>query len=541
MADNQSAVPPAPQDLRSPLWLGWLLFGICLLASVWFVRQMAAFSADLEHRHGIGLVQTAAAVVDAGDVAALRGDPDDLGTPAYESVRAHLRAVLDANPEFRFVYLMRPVGEGDQRFLFLADAEDPSSPDYSRPGDVYDGPSENLGKVMDGLHPMFSEVIQDDWGEWVSALAPVLDGDGRVLAVLGIDMAYEEWLDAQSRYRNFGILISVLVLSLVALFMLGLHLQRRSSLRLAQAGARLAQQVGALEAAQEELRLADVVVRHTSEAILVLDPQMRVLRANSAYELLTGRRASEVVGTLPHAIQASPELRERAEAGILDANHWEEEIELTRADGRKIPVGAIAEVVRGRGGVVEHLVLVLQDLSARKALEERLRELSATDGLTGIANRRSFDEGLVREWERALRHGGPLSLVMADIDFFKRYNDHYGHVAGDVCLQQVARALREGVRQGGDLVARYGGEEFVVVLAGADAEAARAVAEHLRRRVEDLALEHAGRPPDGGVVTISLGVATLYPAPGLEPGMLVEEADKRLYEAKGAGRNRVAG
>lgn len=106
MADNQSAVPPAPQDLRSPLWLGWLLFGICLLASVWFVRQMAAFSADLEHRHGIGLVQTAAAVVDAGDVAALRGDPDDLGTPAYESVRAHLRAVLDANPEFRFVYLM---------------------------------------------------------------------------------------------------------------------------------------------------------------------------------------------------------------------------------------------------------------------------------------------------------------------------------------------------------------------------------------------------------------------------------------------------
>jgi diguanylate cyclase (GGDEF)-like protein len=195
-------------------------------------------------------------------------------------------------------------------------------------------------------------------------------------------------------------------------------------------------------------------------------------------------------------------------------------------------------VVRDDAGAITHFVVVLQDVAAQKELEDRLRELSATDGLTRIANRRAFDDALVHEWERALRNGGPLSVVMADIDFFKRYNDQYGHVAGDVCLQQVAAALKAGIRQGGDFVGRYGGEEFVVVLPGAGADAARAVAESLRQRVEALALPHEGNPATG-VVTISLGVATCEPVRGRDPTTLVEAADKQLYRAKQGGRNRV--
>ena len=538
MAESATAVAAEPAATRSPVWLGGALFAIAALASVWFTGRMASFGESLEHRHGLGLAQTAAAVVDARDVVALRGEPGDIGTPAYESVRQRLRAVLDANPDFRFVYLMRPAGEGEVRFLFLADAEDPASPDYSAPGDIYDGPSENLRRVMDGAVPVFSEVVQDDWGEWVSALAPVVDEQGRVVAVLGADMAHAEWLDAQGRYRAFGVALSTLVLSLIALFTLGLHLQRLAALRQAALGRELAQRLAELEQAQEGLRLADVVVQHTSEAIMVLDPQLRILRVNPAYLQLSGRREADVLGKVPFALEHDEGLRARVEAAIAAGNHWEEEILATRPDGTRYPVGALGEVVRGADGHIEHFVLVLQDLSSQKELEARLRELSATDGLTHIANRRAFDEGLAREWARAIRQRSPLSVIMADIDFFKRYNDQYGHVAGDGCLQQVAAALKAGVRQGGDFVARYGGEEFAVVLPGADATAARAVAESLRARVQALAIEHAGNP-SGGVVTISLGVATVQPGPDDLPTGLVELADQQLYRAKAGGRNRV--
>ena len=538
MADSAPAGPQPPANPRSPLWLGGALFVVTLLASVWFVGQMVEFGERVEHQHGLGVANTAAALLDPGEVALLRGQPEDAGTPAHDAVRADLRGVLDANPEFRFVYLMRPLPGRTDRFVFLADAEDPASPDYSAPGDVYDGPSDELRHVVETGRPVFSGIVHDEWGSFVSALMPVRDAEGRLTAVLGIDIAQDSWLDTQARYRSFGLAISGLVLALVALFLVGLHLQRQAAQRMARLGRRLSLQLQEIEQAQEGLRMADVVVRHTSEAIMVLDPQMRVLSVNPAFERLTGRRAADVIGQVPPTLAREADLRARVVAAIEAGNHWEDEIWGMREDGTRYPVNAFAEVVRGGDGGIEHFVVVLHDVSAQKELEERLRELSATDGLTHIANRRAFDEALVREWERALRNGGPLSVIMADIDFFKRYNDQYGHVAGDVCLQQVAAALKAGVRQGGDLVARYGGEEFVVVLPGADEGAARAVAESLRHRVESLALPHEGNP-GVGVVTISLGVATCLPSRDRQPTALVELADKQLYRAKAGGRNRV--
>ncbi len=169
---------------------------------------------------------------------------------------------------------------------------------------------------------------------------------------------------------------------------------------------------------------------------------------------------------------------------------------------------------------------------------ETLHRISTLDGLTGVANRRLFDETLSLEWRRAARSRAPLSLLMIDIDRFKAFNDAAGHQNGDDCLRRVAHALRESVHRAADLVARYGGEEFGVLLPETDAENARNVAESLRARIESLDMAH---PAAGaGHVTISVGVATTTPPrEGGEPEELVRQADEALYAAKRAGRNRV--
>jgi diguanylate cyclase (GGDEF)-like protein len=174
------------------------------------------------------------------------------------------------------------------------------------------------------------------------------------------------------------------------------------------------------------------------------------------------------------------------------------------------------------------------------AANETLRRLAVLDGLTGIANYRRFQEVLEEEWRRALRGASPLSVLMIDIDFFKDFNDAYGHQAGDDCLKKVAGVLTESVSRPGDLVSRYGGEEFAVMLAGANAEGAGRVAEKIKAAVFALALPHSGAPA-WGRVTISVGVGSLVPSESTRAEELVATADRALYRAKRAGRNRVEG
>ncbi|MGA3010939.1 MAG: sensor domain-containing diguanylate cyclase [Terracidiphilus sp.] len=187
-------------------------------------------------------------------------------------------------------------------------------------------------------------------------------------------------------------------------------------------------------------------------------------------------------------------------------------------------------------------VIVMRDMTERKDLEKKLSTLALTDSLTGLMNRRAFDEALTREWKRAVRYGAQISLLMLDIDHFKRFNDRYGHHAGDDCLRAVAAAVGGAVRVT-DSVARYGGEEITVILPSTFSAGATEAAEKVRCAVEALRLSHEGNPEGNGWITVSVGVATALvqrgeAAEGL-PEALLEAADSAMYKAKNEGRNRV--
>jgi len=188
----------------------------------------------------------------------------------------------------------------------------------------------------------------------------------------------------------------------------------------------------------------------------------------------------------------------------------------------------------------ENCILVISpDITRQKLAEEELRRLSYLDALSGIANRRYFEETIRREWRRAMRHKKPISLIMADIDHFKAFNDTYGHPAGDKCLKEVVTALQNALKRPADMVARYGGEEFAVVLPETDRDGARVVAEMQRLQVEALEIENA-HSNVSSQVTISLGVASDMPIQNSTPKTIISAADEALYRAKSAGRNCVS-
>jgi diguanylate cyclase (GGDEF)-like protein len=167
----------------------------------------------------------------------------------------------------------------------------------------------------------------------------------------------------------------------------------------------------------------------------------------------------------------------------------------------------------------------------------KLAELSMTDALTGLANRRSFDDTLTKEWARAARTNQEVGVIMLDVDWFKKYNDHYGHLAGDECLRSVAHIIHDIVRRAGELPARYGGEEFAVVLANTDISKARTLAESICRAVHKAGIPHALSPY--GRVSVSIGVVVMRAVIGNPPSEALQQADQAMYRAKEAGRNRV--
>ena len=196
---------------------------------------------------------------------------------------------------------------------------------------------------------------------------------------------------------------------------------------------------------------------------------------------------------------------------------------------------ALIDTLRGNEQRLEEHVA--ERTEALRNANQRLEALSVTDGLTGIANRRRFDAALATEWARALRQKEPLALAMIDLDWFKAYNDHYGHLAGDDCLRSVAGVLEKCAKRSMDVVARYGGEEFAIIAPSADVAGMQALAACIQQQLAALALPHPTAP--GGHLTLSMGIAVCVPEAGQAPEMLIAAADAALYEAKRSGRNRV--
>lgn len=532
-------VPPPRQP---PLWLTSLLLLVTLAASAWFIEFVSRYGDRWERLHLQTLAATAAASLPPDSVVALRGTLDDANGVAFAQVRQHLSRIHKVNPGYRFIYLMRPNAQG--QLVFLADAEPSGSADYSAPGDVYDGPQQRILEVFRTGVAGIEEPSRDRWGYWATGLAPVIEpSSGHVVAVLGIDMNAEEWLATTARYRNFALTISGLALALMAIFLIGTRMQQRSRLHIEAINLRLAHELSELARTQEDLRLADVVVRNTEEGVMVLGADRTIQSVNPAFERITGFKLSEVRGQNPRMLggtdHAKPGFIESILEELQSQGKWEGTLPARRSDGEQYPQDTTVNVVRNAQGEIQHYAVVFRDATRQKQLEERLRLLSATDGLTQVANRRWFDETLEREWNRALRDASTLSLILADIDHFKRYNDTYGHVAGDECLKQVANAMRACLHRAGDFVARYGGEEFALILPATDAPHAVEMAERIRSAILALGIVHAHNSA-GPVVSVSLGVASVVPDRPCDGVPLVEAADRALYLAKHGGRNRSA-
>jgi diguanylate cyclase (GGDEF)-like protein len=204
---------------------------------------------------------------------------------------------------------------------------------------------------------------------------------------------------------------------------------------------------------------------------------------------------------------------------------------------RGLAVGAVDYITKPfKEAIVRLRVRTQLELKRQRDI---LAQLSHIDGLTGIPNRRAFDERLDRDWRRAVRCGEPVAAAMVDIDHFKEYNDAYGHLAGDDCLRRVAGSLAEGIKRAGDFVGRYGGEEFMCLLNALDAQGLAVVAEKLRAGIVALQIPHEASPVSPWV-TVSIGAAICRPGPETPPSELVALADLQLFAAKRVGRNQVS-
>lgn len=299
------------------------------------------------------------------------------------------------------------------------------------------------------------------------------------------------------------------------------------------------------------------LMEHLIVPTFVIDTESRVLVWNRACERLTGVGAETVLNTSDHWKAFYPHRRpcladllakgDYASMGSLYAD-WNgfgmsdfgvsvENWCLMPGLGRRLYLALDAGPIYDDHGTLVAVVETVRDITTQHEQQRILASLAAKDSLTGLANRRTFDETLAAEVRRASRAGSPLSLLMIDVDCFKSFNDTYGHHHGDDCLRTVAATIQGAVKRAGDTAARYGGEEFSVILPDTDQNGAEIIAERIRRAVESLALEHRASTV-GGVVTISLGAATAA-RDGLDAGELIKTADASLYGSKRSGRNRV--
>ena len=307
----------------------------------------------------------------------------------------------------------------------------------------------------------------------------------------------------------------------------------------------------------ESQRLSErlqATVNNSVTGIITIDGAGEIKNVNAAAAEIFNYHPGEVIGTPVETIFPDIEIRESIHEfnreGMAELLGSRKEKKGKKSDGTIFPAQVEFNDIQTSQRV--QFVCMVVDISKeveyrdklKKANEELkqknkyLQRLSVIDPLTGIPNRRRFEEKLNDEWERCQREEQPLGVVILDIDNFKQYNDSYGHPDGDKCLQKVAGVLRNQIKRSIDIVARYGGEEFAAILPDTDLAGSQKVAENIRRAVENSQIEHKASPVKQ-VVTVSLGVASAGPGDENDEWELVEKADKALYRAKQAGKNQV--
>ena len=306
-----------------------------------------------------------------------------------------------------------------------------------------------------------------------------------------------------------------------------------------------------LEVQAEIARLEfNQVFNAIDDAIWIIGNNKKVLRVNAALlNLLNLKHEDEVLGQPCHElIRSDLCLSEKCPLNTQrkKIDRFELDIEIENTNGEKVPfwltITPLLGLVRETIGIVEQF----KDITERKHYEAELMKantelerLATMDGLTKLANRRCFDETIRREWLRARRENQPVSVILCDVDYFKLYNDHYGHQNGDECLKAVAKCLQTSLLRPGDFIARYGGEEFVAILANTDSDGAQKVAENLRTAVLALKREHKLSKVNQ-YVTMSFGAASVIPKEeGIGVADLIRSADACLYASKHASRNTV--
>jgi diguanylate cyclase (GGDEF)-like protein len=303
------------------------------------------------------------------------------------------------------------------------------------------------------------------------------------------------------------------------------------------------------KSAEEALRwkttFLEALVDSSHDGILILDSRkQKVLQNERFIQLLKMPRdvaeAEDEEERIKFLMRAIKDPREFYGKLMHLYNHADEIIrsEFELIDGTVIDTFSYPVTGKETNGQYGR-IWTFRDVTEVRRYWDMLESLSATDGLTGLSNRRRFDVFLEQEWRRSMRERSELSLILMDVDYFKQFNDRYGHLAGDDCLKQVAAVLGRAVRRAGDLVARYGGEEFACVLPGMGRKGVRQAARRIADEITRLRIPH-GDSPIAGHVTLSFGAATIVPEIGQEYPDLIEMADRSLYSAKQGGRNRIA-
>jgi diguanylate cyclase (GGDEF)-like protein/PAS domain S-box-containing protein len=294
------------------------------------------------------------------------------------------------------------------------------------------------------------------------------------------------------------------------------------------------------KALQYETAFLDAVINCSQEGIILLDVERQKVienqRARDLWKIVDDVHDDEdAVLHMIRSLKDAGSFREKL-AHLFEHPQDSIQLELELKDGTVLD--SHTSPINGKDGKNFGRLWTFKDITELRRYARNLENLSGTDALTSLANRRRFDEVLEREWRRAIRNGSSISLIMIDIDFFKAYNDRYGHLMGDECLRLVGSAIARAVQRPTDLSARYGGEEFACILPDTDLKAAIVVARKTLASVRALDIPHLSSSVTGHV-TVSIGAATLIPGEDESVSHLIESADRSLYQAKQGGRNRI--